>query len=100
MAAVWGQRLLKDVKARTDQFAKDQQALVEEICTWAQERTETATAVLMSNQRKRIARRSLQMQDVGKEAVTDLRKVVKQTLSDAIEKPIRAGVRQICEGWE
>ena len=29
------------------------------------------------------------MKDVGKEAVTDLRKVVKQTLSDAIQKPIR-----------
>jgi gas vesicle protein len=89
MAAVWGQKLLKDVKARTEQFANDQQALVEEICVWAQERTETTTSQLMSNQRKRIARRAAQMQDVGKEAVTDLRKVVKQTLSDAIERPIR-----------
>lgn len=90
MAAVWGQKLLKDVKVRTQEFARDQQALVEEICIWVQERTETTTAQLMANQRKRIARRAEQMQDVGKEAVTDLRKVVKQTLSDAIEKPIRA----------
>jgi GTP-binding protein EngB required for normal cell division/gas vesicle protein len=90
MAAVWGQKLLKDVKGRTQEFAGDQQALVEEICVWAQERTEATTAQLMANQRKRIARRAAQMQDVGKEAVTDLRKVVKQTLSDAIEKPIRA----------
>ncbi|WP_404292129.1 dynamin family protein [Microvirga sp. RSM25] len=89
MAAVWGQKLLKDVKVRTEQFAKDQQALVEEICIWAQERTETTTVQLLSNQRKRIARRAAQMQDVGKEAVTDLRKVVKQTLYDAIERPIR-----------
>ena len=90
MAAVWGQKLLKDVKSRTQELASDQQALVEEICVWAQERTDTTTAELMANQRKRIVRRAAQMQDVGKEAVTDLRKVVKQTLYDAIEKPIRA----------
>lgn len=89
MAAVWGQKLLKDVKSRTQQFAKDQCSLVEELCTWAEEHTEEATARLISGQRKRIERRAAQMQDVGKEAVTDLRKVVKQTLSDAIDKPIR-----------
>ena len=44
----------------------------------------------MRNQQKRILRRAEQMQDVGKDAVADLRKVVKQTLSDTIEKPIRS----------
>ena len=88
-AAVWSVKLLKEIRARTERFAVDQQGIVEEICSWAEKRAELATTQLMKNQRKRIERRAEQMKDVGKEAVTDLRKVVKQTLSDAIQKPIR-----------
>jgi GTP-binding protein EngB required for normal cell division len=89
-AAVWSVKLLKEIRRRTQEFATDQMTLVEEVCIWANERIESATAQLMRNQQKRIQRRAAQMQDVGKEAVADLRKVVKQTLSDAIEKPIRS----------
>ena len=88
-AAVWSVKLLKEIKSRTERFAADQRSIVEEVCRWAEGRAELSTTQLLKNQRKRIERRAGQMNDVGKEAVTDLRKVVKQTLSDAIQKPIR-----------
>jgi hypothetical protein len=67
---------------------------VEEVCSWAEQRNEDTMSRLVRAQRSRIARRADQLQDVGKEAVTDLRKVVKQTLSDAIEKPIRGACQK------
>lgn len=93
-AAVWSVKLLKDVRIRTKDFAGDQLALVERLCDWAEQRTEDTMSRLVKTQRSRIARRADQLQDVGKEAVTDLRKVVKQTLSDAIEKPIRGACKK------
>ena len=88
-AAVWSVKLLKEIRNRTQQFASDQASLVEELCEWAESRTESETAKIVRTQQKRIKRRAEQMQDIGKDAVADLRKVVKQALSDAIEPPIR-----------
>ena len=54
-AAVWSVKLLKEIRARTHQFAGDQAALVQEVCAWAEQRTEEKTAQLGSGPIKRLA---------------------------------------------
>lgn len=90
MAAVWGQRLLKDIRKRTSELSSDIAALVEEICIWATENGGAhVNAQLLDNQKIRIQGLAEQMRQVGKEAVDELRATVKNRLNEAIQKPIR-----------
>src|SRR5262249_45756749 len=58
MAAVWSQRLLKDIRKRTSELALDVSRLVEEICTWARKNGGTIVrAELLREQRERIGGR-------------------------------------------
>lgn len=89
MAAVWGQKLLKRIRKRTSNLSSDIAAMVQEICQWASENGGTqVNQLLLENQQKRISNQAAQMNQVGKEAVDELRAVVKQRLKDAIRKPI------------
>jgi GTP-binding protein EngB required for normal cell division len=100
MAAVWSQRLLKDIRKRTAELAADISNIVEEICGWAEvEMKADLNAELLNDQKKRIADRVAVMKQVGKEAVDELRQVVKQKLSDVIQKPIRQACQKfVTEG--
>jgi GTP-binding protein EngB required for normal cell division len=90
MAAVWSQRLLKDIRKRTAELASDISHIVSEICGWAEaEMKADLNPELLNDQKERIADRVAVMKQVGKEAVDELRQVVKQRLSDVIQKPIR-----------
>ena len=90
MAAVWGQKLLKDIRRRTTELSSDIAAMVEEICIWAKENGGTQlNAKLLANQQARVVSLSEQMKQVGKEAVNELRETVKVRLSAAIRKPIK-----------
>lgn len=90
MAAIWGQRLLKDIRKRTGDLASDVQGLVEDVCVWAEE---NAGALfkdeLMNSQKQRIKDLTDQLRQVGKEAVDELRALVRQRLLDTITKPIK-----------
>lgn len=89
MAAVWGQKLLRGIRTRTVEFSSDVAAMVKEICEWAAENGGAhVNPLLLENQQKRIANQAAQMNQVGKEAVDELRALVKQRLKDAIRKPI------------
>lgn len=91
MAAVWGQKLLRDIRKRTSDFSSDVATMVEEICLWANENGGAhVNAQLLENQKTRIASQAAQMRQVGKEAVDELREIVKAKLTNAIRKPIRA----------
>jgi len=95
MAAVWSQKLLKDIRKRTSELASDQSDLVAEICAWASEHAGTQVrADVLANQTERIKGRVAQMQQVGKEAVSELREIVKQKLYSAIVKPIQKSCEQ------
>lgn len=90
MAAVWGQRLLKDIRKRTTELSIDIEAMVAEICTWATEHGGAAVNTkLLENQQERVASMAAQMKQVGKEAVDELRETVKIRLTDVIRKPIK-----------
>jgi GTP-binding protein EngB required for normal cell division len=90
MAAVWGQKLLKDIRKRTSEFSVDVSTMVEEICVWANENGGAhVNAKLLDNQKTRISTQAAQMKQVGKEAVDELREIVKAKLTDVIRKPIK-----------
>lgn len=90
MAAVWGQRLLKDIRKRTTELSSDIEVMVAEICTWATESGGAAVNTkLLENQQERVASMAAQMKQVGKEAVDELRETVKVRLTDVIRKPIK-----------
>jgi GTP-binding protein EngB required for normal cell division len=89
MAAVWGQKLLKGIRKRTKDLSSDIAEMVQEICEWAIENGGAQiNKSLLENQQTRISNQADQMNQVGKEAVDELRALVKQKLREAIRKPI------------
>jgi len=95
MAAVWGQKLLRDIRARTSELSKDIADMVEDICVWANTNSGArVNAQLLDTQRLRISNQAAQMKQVGKEAVDDLRKSVKEKLLNVIRKPIKAACEE------
>jgi GTP-binding protein EngB required for normal cell division len=90
MAGVWSTKLLTEVRKRTSEFANDQSKLVDEVCDWANSRAPSnALAEVLEEQKQRIARLTAQMQQVGKEAVADLRETVKARVMNEVRKPIK-----------
>jgi len=101
MAAVWGQKLLRDIRKRTSDFSTDVATMVEEICVWASENGGAhVNAQLLESQKTRIASQAAQMTQVGKEAVDELREIVKAKLTDAIRKPIKAACEKFVNDGE
>ncbi len=98
MAAVWGQRLLKDIRKRTSELAGDISTIVGEICLWAGENGGAqVNKPLLEQQQLRVADQVAQLRQVGKEAVDELRDVVKQKLMDTIKKPIKKACEDFVE---
>lgn len=90
MAAVWGQKLLRDIRKRTSELSSDIEVMVEEICVWANENGgTTVNKKLLENQQQRVSSMAAQMKQVGKEAVDELRETVKVRLIEVIRKPIK-----------
>lgn len=90
MAAVWGQKLLRDIRRRTSDFSTDVASMVEEICVWASANGGAhVNEKLLENQKTRISSQAAQMKQVGNEAVDELREIVKAKLTDVIRRPIK-----------
>lgn len=94
MAAVWGQKLLRDMRKRTSDLSADLVQMVQELCEWANEHGgATVNKKLLATQQERISLLADQMKSVGKEAVDELRDTVKSELS----KTIRGPIKRACE---
>lgn len=100
MAAVWGQKLLRDVRKRTTALSSDIEEMVAEICSWANESGGTSVnKKLLQTQQERVAALADQMKQVGKEAVDELRNTVKSQLSQAIRGPVEHACKKfVAEG--
>lgn len=95
MAAVWGQKLLRVIRAKTSDLASDTVQMVEELCDWAIENGGvTVRKQLLQAQRDRISALAKQIKSVGKEAVDELRQTVKSELSSTIRQPIKISCEQ------
>ena len=98
MAAVWGQKLLRDIRKRTTELAADIEQMVNELCEWAKEHGGASVdRKLLEAQQERIKALSAQMQAVGKEAVAELRDLVKSELTTVIRKPISAACKKFVD---
>ena len=90
MAAVWGQKLLRDIRKRTTELANDIEQMVNEVCDWAMnEEGAHVNAKMLASQKERIAALASQMKAVGKEAVDEMRDQVKNELTTTIREPIK-----------
>lgn len=90
MAAVWGQKLLRDIRKRTTELANDIEQMVAEVCDWAKENAGVqVNSKLLDSQQARVAALAAQMKAVGKEAVDEMRETVKNELSKTIRQPIK-----------
>lgn len=98
MAAVWGQKLLRDVRKRTGALSSDIEQMVTEICNWANEHGGTTiNKKLLKAQQERVAALAEQMTQVGKDAVDELRKTVKSRVSEAIRGPVERACKRFVE---
>jgi GTP-binding protein EngB required for normal cell division len=98
MAAVWGQKLLREIRKKTTDLANDTVQMVQELCEWANEHGGTTVKKqLLQAQQDRIAALADQMKTVGKEAVDELRQAVKSELSTTIRKPIKRACEKFVE---
>jgi hypothetical protein len=89
MAAVWGQKLLRDIRKQTKHYADDCERLVQTMCDWARQQGTAISDEVIDAQETLIAAQASQLHQVGKEAADELRDVVRKELRKAIEGPIR-----------
>ena len=95
MAAVWGQKLLRDIRIKTSNFASDTVEMVQELCEWAYVNGgELIGKELLQAQQARVSALAKQMKSVGKEASDELRQTVKSELSSTIRTPIKSACEE------
>lgn len=95
MAAVWSQRLLQDIRVRTRRLARDVNAMVDEVVVWGRDHAGSQLIPeQLESQQKRVVMQMTQLDDVGLEAVDDLRIAVKNALVAEILKPIEKTCRE------
>lgn len=98
MAAVWGQKLLRDIRRRTGELSDDVVQIVKELCDWANANAgASVNKKLLDTQQERISLLADQMKSVGKEAVDELRDTVKKELSKTIRGPIKAACEKFVQ---
>ena len=95
IAAVWSQQLLKPIRKETYQLAAAIRQLVEEICDRAgAEHAAYLDPKVVERQKKSVSAQAEQLRDVGKEAVEDLRDIVKNKIVESIRQPIQKACEQ------
>jgi GTP-binding protein EngB required for normal cell division len=95
LAAVWGQKLLRDIRKRTNELSEDTVQMVQELCDWANEHGgASVNKHLLQNQQARVVALADQMKAVGKEAVDELREKVKNELTSKIRTPIKTACQK------
>lgn len=89
IAEVWGKSILKEIRSRTQQFARDCVAHVDQIVAWATGQGTRVQTQLVLAQRDEIAADAKRLEAVGREMVNELRDQVKNSLIRKVEGPIR-----------
>jgi hypothetical protein len=89
IAEVWGKSILKEIRGRTQQFARDCVAFVDKAVEWAKGQGARVQTQLVLAQREEINADAKRLEAVGREMVNELRDQVKNTLLRKVEGPIR-----------
>lgn len=98
VAAVWSQSLLKGIRNETYKLASDVREIVVEVCDWAsREEGAYIDEKVIETQKKIVSAQVERLRDVGKEAIDELRSVVKTKVVESIESPIRTACRKFVD---
>jgi GTP-binding protein EngB required for normal cell division len=90
MAAVWSRKLLQNIRKRTRSYGQALEAIVEEVCVWADSRANTdVQKQTLTRQRKLMSTRVSVLSEVGNDAVDELKDAIKRELMKSIEPAIR-----------
>jgi hypothetical protein len=89
IAEVWGKSILKEIRGRTQQFARDCVGFVDQAVEWAKGQGARVQTQLVLAQREEINTDAKRLEAVGREMVNELRDQVKNTLIRKVEGPIR-----------
>jgi hypothetical protein len=90
MAAVWSRKLLINIRKKTRDYAKALEAIVEEVCVWADQHAQTdVQRETLKRQRTLMKARVEVLSEVGNDAVDDLKDAIKRELMKCIEPAIR-----------
>ncbi|QVL33864.1 dynamin family protein [Telmatocola sphagniphila] len=89
IAEVWGKSVLKEIRGRTQQFARDCVTFVDQVVEWAKKQGARVQTQLVLAQREEIIADAKRLEAVGREMVNELRDQVKNTLIRKVEGPIR-----------
>jgi predicted GTPase len=97
VADVWGKNVLREIRSRTRAFSEGCAALVNELAGWALSQGTRVQPRLVEAQATSIGSDLKRLESVGRDAVNDLREVVKNGLIEAIEGPIRRKCKQFVD---
>ena len=89
IAEVWGKAILKEIRGRTHQFARDCVEFVDQVIEWAKGQGAKVQTQLVMAQRDEISADAKRLEAVGREMVNELRDQVKNSLVLKVEGPIR-----------
>lgn len=89
LAEVWGNKILKDVRNKTGEFARDCLALVEEVSEWARDQGARVQLNAVEAQRDALRADAKKLESVGQEMVKIIRGEAKAKLINVIEVPIK-----------
>lgn len=97
IAEVWGKSILKEIRKRTQEFARDCVALVDRVVEWAKCQGARVQTQLVIAQREEINTDAKRLEAVGREMVNELRDQVKNNLIKKVEGPIRKKCQKFIE---
>jgi hypothetical protein len=89
VAPIWGQQIIRIVRARTKELGEDYVALIEEVVRWAEQQGARRQKRLLEALRDQVQADAKALASVGKEATDELRQRVRDQLLNAICKPIQ-----------
>lgn len=90
VAEVWGEKVLKEIRHRTGQYADDCLELVQQVVVWAAEQGVEVNDRLIESQQEAIKSSNSRLKNVGRDVADTLRQEVTSKLGLAIEVQIRS----------
>jgi hypothetical protein len=94
IAEAWGRTVLAEIRQRTQEYAGDCVALVEQVIEWARAQGGAISTDLVEAQRDALQADARKLVAVGRDAADQLRATVRRQLIRDIDAPIREQCRQ------
>ena len=97
LAEAWGQEILKDIRRRTNEYADQCFALVEQTAEWARQQGTRVQQNVVEAQKQSIRNDAARLKTVGRDMIKEVREKNSTDLINAIDGPIRMKCRQFVD---